>query len=155
MPQPQWFSTNSNTSTPFSRRLTQDQLSLMSLKMAVSAQMDSKFKIKVILWLMVSWPVCLGVRHASGAHDQIFITVRQWWVCWCGVDSLVRGQVCSLQLLLGLASTIILGSESRRTHDHNLLSQISDSHNLEGQVTLFISPRNKWPSYYPRHWVPF
>jgi hypothetical protein len=26
---------------------------------------------------MVSEPVCLGVRHLSGAHDQIFFTVRQ------------------------------------------------------------------------------
>jgi hypothetical protein len=38
--------------------------------------------------------------------------------------SLMRGRVCRLQLLLALASAVILGSESRGTRDHILLSQI-------------------------------
>jgi hypothetical protein len=41
-------------------------------------------------------------------------------------SSLMRGWVCRLQLLLGLASAVILRSESRGTHDHILLSQIRD-----------------------------
>jgi hypothetical protein len=41
-------------------------------------------------------------------------------------SSLTRGWVCHLQLLLALASVFILGSESRGTHDHILLSQIRD-----------------------------
>jgi hypothetical protein len=32
---------------------------------------------------------------------------------------------------------------------------IRDSPNLEGQAPVFISPRNRWPSYAPWHWVPF
>jgi hypothetical protein len=60
-----------------------------------------------------------------------------------------------LQLLLALAGAVILGSESRVTHDHILLYQIRDSPNLEGQVPVFISLRNRWPGYTPRHWVPF
>jgi hypothetical protein len=36
--------------------------------------------------------------------------------------SLMRGWVCRLQLLLVLASAVILRSESRGTHDHILLS---------------------------------
>jgi hypothetical protein len=68
--------------------------------------------------------------------------------------SLTRGWVCRLQLLLVLASAVILRSESRRTHDHILLSRIRDSPNLEGQVPMFISPRTGWPGYTPRHWVP-
>jgi hypothetical protein len=52
------------------------------------------------------------------------------------------GCVCRLQLLLAFASALILGSESRGTHDHILLSQIRDSPNLEGQVPVFIIPRN-------------
>jgi hypothetical protein len=52
----------------------------------------------------------LSVKHPSGASDQIFITVRQLRVCWCGALSLTRRRVCSLQLLLALASAIILGS---------------------------------------------
>jgi hypothetical protein len=58
-------------------------------------------------------------------------------------------------LLLVLASVYILRSESRRTHDHILLSQIRDSPNLEVQVPVFISPRNRLAQLYTRHWVPF
>jgi hypothetical protein len=69
--------------------------------------------------------------------------------------------VCRLQLLLVLASAVILGSESRGsesrgTRDHILLSQIRDSPNLEGQVPLsvgaeyiavqFVSHRKHTPS---------
>jgi hypothetical protein len=58
-------------------------------------------------------------------------------------SSLTRGWVYRLQLLLVLASAVIFRSESRGTHDHILLSQIQDSPNLEGQVPVFISPRNR------------
>jgi hypothetical protein len=46
-------------------------------------------------------------------------------------------------------SAVILGSGSRGTHDHILLSQIRDSPNLEGQVPVFISPRNRVAQLYP------
>jgi hypothetical protein len=64
-------------------------------------------------------------QEPFGANDQIFITVRQLRVCCCGALSLTRERVCRLQLLLVLASAVILGSESRRTHDHILLSVVS------------------------------
>jgi hypothetical protein len=56
---------------------------------------------------------------------------------------MTRGWVSRLQLLLVLASAVILSSESPRTHDHILLSQIWDYPNLEGQVPVFISSRNR------------
>jgi hypothetical protein len=58
--------------------------------------------------------------------------------------------VCRLQLLLGLASAVILRSEFRGTHDHILLSQIRVSPNLEDQVPIFISPRNMVARLYPQ-----
>jgi hypothetical protein len=67
-------------------------------------------------------------------------------------SSLTRKWVCRLQLLLALASAVIHGFYSRGTLDHILLSQARDFQNLEGQVPVFLS---QWPSYTPRHWVPF
>jgi hypothetical protein len=77
-------------------------------------------------------------------HDQYF----SFQLNTCGyspyvTSSLTRGWICRLQLLLFLASAVILGSQSRGTHCHILLSQIRDSPNLEGQVPIFISPSER------------
>jgi hypothetical protein len=56
--------------------------------------------------------------------------------------------VCRLQLLLILASAVILESESRGNRDHIFLSQIRESPNLESQVPGFISPRNRVAQLY-------
>jgi hypothetical protein len=65
-------------------------------------------------------------------------------------SSLTRGWVCRLQLLLALATAVVLRSKSHRTQDHILLSQIWDSPNLEGQVAVFISPRIRVAKLYPQ-----
>jgi hypothetical protein len=83
----------------------------------------------------------------SVAQGQISVTVRQLRLSWGGAPSLKRGRACRLQLLLNLASAIILGSESSGTHDHTLLSQILASPILEDQVPVLIS-LTRWPSWY-------
>jgi hypothetical protein len=49
-----------------------------------------------------------------------------------------------------LASAVILVSESRGTRKYVLLSQSRDSSNLEGQVPVFISPRNRVTRLHPQ-----
>jgi hypothetical protein len=51
---------------------------------------------------------------------------------------------------VALASAVILRSDFRGTCDHILLSQILDSPNLEGQVPVFISSRNRVAQLYPQ-----
>jgi hypothetical protein len=75
----------------------------------------------------VNRPVCLGVRHPSGTRDQFVfllqISFRQLRVCNFVAPSLARGLVFNVlvQLLLGLARAVTLGSKSLRTHGHILL----------------------------------
>jgi hypothetical protein len=87
---------------------------------------ESVLSLSLMLRPTVIRLVYLGIKHSSGIYDQIFITVRELRVFWCGALSLTRGRVCRLQLLLVLASAVILRSESRGTRDHILLSQIRD-----------------------------
>jgi hypothetical protein len=83
--------------------------------------------IEVKLQPTVSRPVLLGVRRPSWTRDQFFflleIFFRQLLVCYFVVPSLRRGRVCNLLLLLVLASAVPLGSHSRGTQVHILLSQ--------------------------------
>jgi hypothetical protein len=122
-------------------------------KMLLSQIRDYCLKVRVRVTLQ------LAVYHQSvrpgtkplETHDQYFL----FQLNTCGyspyvTSSLMRGWVLCLQLPLVLASTVILGSKFRGIHDHILLSQIRDSPNLEGQVPVFISPRNRLAQLYPQ-----
>jgi hypothetical protein len=72
--------------------------------------------------IISSWP-----QAPWDSRPTIFLQLSN-----CGrspyvTSSLARGWMCCLQLLLALASAVILRSEFRGIHDHILLSQIRDS----------------------------
>jgi hypothetical protein len=71
-------------------------------------------------------------------------TVGHLWSLCRGASSLTRKRVCNLlvQLLLGFARAVTVGSKSNRTHNHILLSRLRPP-NLDGQAPVFISPRNR------------
>jgi hypothetical protein len=60
---------------------------------------------------------------------------------------LTTAWVCRLQLLLVLASAVILRSETRGTHDHILLSHIRDSPNLEPESYITTDGQSVSPSW--------
>jgi hypothetical protein len=117
-----------------------------------------KLKLKISLgWGAVKTDIlyigqCAFVSSSRlGLMTRFFFSVWQLWLSWCWASSLTRRWVCNLpvQLLLGLARAVTLGSKSRRTHDHTLLSHLRPP-NLEGQVPAFISLRNKAAQLYHR-----
>jgi hypothetical protein len=65
-------------------------------------------KLKSAVQSVLPWPICLSFL--------LEIIFRQLRVCYYGEPSLTRGRVCNLQLLLGLASAVFIGSEFRGTH---------------------------------------
>jgi hypothetical protein len=66
---------------------------LTSLLCGEYSTTELSLSLSLMLWQTVSWPAYLGIKHPSGAYDQIFITVRQMQVCWCGVLWLEDGSV--------------------------------------------------------------
>jgi hypothetical protein len=74
---------------------------LKPLSMAAPFQLPILVKVKVILGPTVSRPVYLGIKHPTGAYDQIFVTVRQFGFFSCGALSLTRGRVCPAQSFSG------------------------------------------------------
>jgi hypothetical protein len=109
-----------------------------------------RIRIRVTLRLAVyRQSVRLGDKPLE-THDQYFFQLNTCVHSLCVTSSLTRGWNCRLQLLLALASAVILKSESRGTHDHILLSPIRDSPNLKGQVPVFVSPRNRVAQLYPQ-----
>jgi hypothetical protein len=116
--------------------------------------MFSGVEVEVNLRPTVSRPVRLGVRRPSGTRDQFLylleIVFRQLRVCYFVAPSLTRGWMCNLLLLLILASTVPLGSESTGLKTIFYCPNSWDSPNMEGQVPVIISPRNRESQLYPR-----
>jgi hypothetical protein len=71
----------------------------------------------------VSRPVCLGIKHPSGAYDQILIAVWQFRICWCGA--------LSFTIAAGPRQRSHFRIWARETRDHILLSQIRVSYDSQ------------------------
>jgi hypothetical protein len=107
-------------------------------------------------WRFTANHFVLAPSHLRLTAINFFFQLNTWGNSPYVTSSLTIGWVCSLQFLLVPVSAVILGSESRGTHDHILLSQIRDSPNLEGQAPVFISPQEQGgPVTPPGTWFPF
>jgi hypothetical protein len=109
---------------------------------------STEVEVEVNLRPTVSRPVCPGVRRPTGTCDQCFflleISFRHMRVCYFVAPSLTRGRVCNLlyNCFWALPEQSLLGrSPAELTTIFYCL--IWDSPNLEGQVPIFISPRNR------------
>jgi hypothetical protein len=88
----------------------------------------------------------------------IFLSPRnfQLRVCYSVAPSLTRGRVRKLLLLLIFVSAVPLGSESRGTQGHILLSQFLRLPQPGGPGSPYLYPPGTGcPRYTPGHWVPF
>jgi hypothetical protein len=96
----------------------------------------------------------VGVRHPSGTRDQFFflleIFFRQLQVCYFVAPSLTRVRVCKLLLLLVSSAQSRSGLSPAGLNTIFYCSNPWHSHNLQGQVPVFISARNRVAQIYPR-----
>jgi hypothetical protein len=85
--------------------------------------------------------------------DNTVILFSNWTLAVIAyvTSSLTRGLFCRLQLLLVLASAVILRSESCGTHDHIFYClRFETPPTWRARVPVFISPRNRVARLYPQ-----
>jgi hypothetical protein len=110
-------------------------------------------EVEVNLRPTVNRPVRLGVRFSFGVHDQILFSVRRVRVSWYGSPSLTRGRVCNLvyNYFWALPEQSLWGPSPAELRPYwPYCCLIRDFSNLEGQVPVFISPRNRLTQLYSR-----
>jgi hypothetical protein len=125
----------------------------MSTELFPSTCCCTDVEVEVNLRPTVSRPVCLGVRHSSGTHDQFF---RQLWVYYFVAPSLMRGRICNLlyNCFWALPEQSLLGqSPAELTAIFTVSSETPPSWRA-GSPYLF-TPGTGWPSYTPGQWVLF
>jgi hypothetical protein len=92
----------------------------------------------------VSQSVCSGVEHPLGLATRYYfcqyVVVWKSRSCFCGAPSLTRRRVWNLQCNHSMVRV------AQNTYPYFIV--MWDSPNQEGQVPVFISPRNRQPLSY-------
>jgi hypothetical protein len=112
-------------------------------------------RVPFVVWPTVSRPVCSGIKPHPGPKTKFLLLSDGCGFVDVGLrlwreDGSVVYNCCWSSPAQSFSALSPAGLD-----DHILLSQIRDSPNLEGQVPVFISPRNRVAQLYPRHWVTF
>jgi hypothetical protein len=125
------FPNNSRSELPASHSKSSQLLKRSSL---LSHSLTGRLTATDLLydWRFTANQFVLPTNPLRLTTNNFIFQLRTCGSSLCVTSSLPRGSVCRLQLLLILASAVILRSESRGTRDHILLSQIRDSLNLGG-----------------------
>jgi hypothetical protein len=123
-------------------------------KELVSVPWHQQVKVKVNLRPTVSWPVCLGVRHPSGTHDQFFFLLEiSFWqlrVCYFVASSLMRGRVYNLlyNCFWALPEQSLLGQSPVELRPYFTVSSETPQ-TWRARSPYLYSPGTGWRSYTP------
>jgi hypothetical protein len=97
----------------------------------------------------------LRVRVGVGIRVTLRLAVYRQSVRLSAKSLETHDQVCRLQLLLAFTSAVILRSKSRGTHDIFYCLRLQTFPTWRARSPYLYPPGTEWPSYTPRHWVPF
>jgi hypothetical protein len=87
-------------------------------------------------------------------HDQYFFQLNTWGHNPYVIYTLTKGWLCRLQFLLASPAQSFSG-QSRGTHDHVYCLRLETPPTWRDRSPYLYPPARGWPSYTPRHWVPF
>jgi hypothetical protein len=115
----------------------------------------ARVKVEVMLRTTVIRQSSHGVKHPSGAQDQIFNTVTQLRVCWSWAPSLTRGRVCSLHCWRPSPAQSYSGPGPAGLMIIFYCLRFETPPTWRARSPYLFPPGAGWPGYTHRHWVPF